>query len=136
MDTAQIIAMRPRVRGNLSAALLRCIDECQDCARACTHCAVACLAESDGRQLVQCIRLDLDCADLCLATSALGARRTGTNRDILRGMLEICGDGCRLCAEECERHAARHEHCRVCADACRRCERACRDAASSIGFVH
>lgn len=136
MHTAQIIAMRPRVRGNLNAVLLRCIDECQDCARACTRSAVACLSESDVRQLVQCIRLDLDCADLCLAAAALGSRRTGTNRDILRGMLEICSDGCRICAEECERHAGRHEHCRTCTDACRRCERACRDAASSIGFVH
>jgi hypothetical protein len=29
------------------------------------------------------------------------------------------------CAEECERHAEHHDHCRVCAEACRRCEEAC-----------
>jgi hypothetical protein len=33
---------------------------------------------------------------------------------------------CRLCADECERHAGRHEHCRLCAQACRTCEHACR----------
>ncbi|MGE4078997.1 MAG: four-helix bundle copper-binding protein [Reyranella sp.] len=136
MHTSQIILSRPRTRGGINQALRRCIDECHDCAQACTRCAVACLSESEVRHLVQCIRLDLDCADLCLASAALASRRTGTNRDILRRMLEICGDGCRICAEECERHAARHEHCRVCADACRTCERACREAASSIGIVH
>ena len=35
---------------------------------------------------------------------------------------------CRLCAEECERHAAKMQHCRICGEACRRCERACQDA--------
>jgi hypothetical protein len=33
---------------------------------------------------------------------------------------------CRACGDECEHHAAMHEHCRVCAEACRRCEQACR----------
>ena len=28
-------------------------------------------------------------------------------------------------AEECEKHAGMHEHCRICAEACRRCEQAC-----------
>ena len=31
------------------------------------------------------------------------------------------------CADECERHAAYHAHCRVCADVCRRCRKACDD---------
>jgi hypothetical protein len=48
-------------------------------------------------------------------------------------MLEACAEACRICAEECERHAGDHEHCRVCAEACRRCEQACEDLRSSIG---
>lgn len=29
------------------------------------------------------------------------------------------------CADECERHAQMHEHCRICADHCRECARMC-----------
>jgi hypothetical protein len=32
---------------------------------------------------------------------------------------------CRICREECERHADHHEHCRICEDVCRVCEQAC-----------
>ena len=34
---------------------------------------------------------------------------------------------CRACAEERDRHAAHHDHCRVCAEVCRRCEQTCSD---------
>jgi hypothetical protein len=50
----------------------------------------------------------------------------------MRQLLEVCAAACRTCAEECERHAGHHEHCRICAEACRRCERACAEAARSI----
>jgi hypothetical protein len=47
-------------------------------------------------------------------------------------MLETCALACRLCGEECERHAGKHEHCRICAESCRRCEQACREAIRSM----
>lgn len=80
----------------------------------------------------RCIRLDLDCADVCFAVGKLASRRTGSNEACLKGMIEACAIVCRECAAECERHASMHEHCRVCAEACRECETACRNAASSI----
>ncbi len=39
----------------------------------------------------------------------------------------------RACAEECERHAAHHEHCRVGARVCRSCEAACDALLAAIG---
>ena len=39
---------------------------------------------------------------------------------------------CGLCAEECEKHASTHEHCRICAEHCHRCEQACSEAVQSI----
>ncbi|WP_328468742.1 hypothetical protein OHA21_52575 [Actinoplanes sp. NBC_00393] len=39
---------------------------------------------------------------------------------------------CTACADECESHAGRHEHCRICAEACRVCEQACRDLLTVI----
>jgi hypothetical protein len=39
--------------------------------------------------------------------------------------VHACAIACALCAEECQKHAARMAHCRVCVDACRSCRSAC-----------
>jgi hypothetical protein len=132
MQAREMISTHRDVQGRVNDALIQCIEECYTCAQICISCADACLAEDQVQQLRQCIRLDLDCADLCTVTGAVGSRRTGSNEQVLRQMLEVCGTACRLCGEECARHAGQHEHCRICADACRRCEQACQAAASSI----
>jgi hypothetical protein len=132
MHALEIISTHPHVRGNTNDALIRCIEECYDCAQTCTSCADACIGEDMVKDLRQCIRACLDCADLCAVTGAVATRRTGSNEDVIRRMLEVCEVACRLCAAECERHAGHHEHCRICGDACRRCERACNEARQSI----
>lgn len=50
----------------------------------------------------------------------------------MRSVLQAFGTACRLCAEECERHASHHEHCRTCAESCRRYEQACQEAVRSM----
>jgi hypothetical protein len=132
MHAMQMISSHPDVRGNTNDVLIRCIEECYDCAQACIACADACLAEQMVAELRQCIRLNQDCADLCAATGRIASRRTGSNELVLRTMLETCAEACRLCGEECARHADQHEHCAICAESCRRCERACVEAASTI----
>lgn len=97
-----------------------CIDACDDCAAACDHCAVACLGENDVASLARCIRLDLDCAQLCRVASDAMARGS----EFAAQICALCADACEACGEECARH--RHEHCRQCAEACRRCAEACR----------
>src|SRR5690349_19429778 len=94
MQTEQMLSTHPNVRGDLSQPLVRCIEECYDCALTCASCADACLAEQAVAQLRQCIRLDLDCADVCIATGALAIRRTGSNEDILRQLLRVCLSAC------------------------------------------
>jgi hypothetical protein len=133
MHTQAMIATHPTGHGKADDRLVRCIELCFDCTQACISCADACLGEEMVAELRQCIRLDLDCADICNATGSIASRRTGTNEAVLRRMIETCAEACRICAEECDKHAKRHEHCRICAEACRACERACRDAASSLG---
>lgn len=129
----EIISTHPDVQGSINEALIQSIEDCHACAEACTACADACLAEDEVRDLVQCIRLNLDCADVCVATAALATRRAGSNEDVIRGMLEVCATACDLCAEECEEHADHMEHCRVCAEECRRCEEQCYEALRSMG---
>lgn len=132
MHTREMIRTHPHVRGDTNDALIHCIEECYDCGQACTTCADACLGEVNVADLVQCIRMNMDCADVCNATGAVATRRSGTNEIVIRTMLDACAIACRLCAEECERHAKDHEHCRICAEECRNCEEACRAAMRSM----
>ena len=110
----------------------RCIDACFSCVETCTACADACLGEDNVASLVRCIRLNLDCADVCETTGRLLSRRTEAEIGVLRAQVEACAEACAACGAECERHAKHHEHCRVCAEACRRCEEACRQVLSSV----
>lgn len=132
MHAQQMISTHPHVKGNTNDALIRCIEECFDCAQTCTSCADACLGESTLAQLTQCIRLNLDCANVCAAAGTVASRRTGSNEEVIRQMLMACETACRMCGAECERHAGHHEHCRICAEACRRCEKACAEALRSM----
>lgn len=84
----------------------------------------------------QCIRLNLDCADLCDATARIASRLTDSNESVIVANLRTCEEACALCAAECEQHAKHHEHCRICAESCRRCETACAEASASIGARH
>jgi hypothetical protein len=133
MSIQEMIRTHPQPTGADRETLIRCIDECFRCAAACTSCADACLGEPNVQELVRCIRLNLDCADICDATGRALTRQTGADVGILRAAVEACGQTCRVCGEECERHAEHHEHCRVCAEACRRCEKACNDLLATIG---
>ena len=132
MHVQQMISTHPRAKGRSHDVMVHCIEECLDCAQACTACADACLAEEMVANLTQCIRLDLDCADLCNAAAMMASRRTGNNQTVMRMTLEACAEACRLCGEECARHAGEHEHCKHCMETCRNCERVCREALGTI----
>jgi hypothetical protein len=41
-------------------------------------------------ELTKCIRTNLDCADLCAATSAVLSRHTGYDANLSRAVLEAC----------------------------------------------
>ena len=132
MTVREMIEAHPQPASVDRDALLRCIDECFDCAATCTSCADACLGEQDVQELVRCVRLNLDCADACAAAGRILTRQTAPDLGVVRGTIEACAAACRACGDECERHAAHHEHCRLCAHACRRCEQACTELLATI----
>jgi hypothetical protein len=110
-----------------AGVLATTIEALNDCAQACTADVDADLSEQNLTEMVKCIRLCLDCADVCIATVGLTSRQAEYDANVTRPLLEACVAICRSCGDECERHAQMHEHCRVCAEACRRCEQACRE---------
>jgi hypothetical protein len=103
------------------------IDALTDCAQACAADADADLGDEHVADMIVCLRLCLDCADVCTATARVVSRQTAYDPALARPLLEACAAICARCGDECEGHAAMHAHCRVCEEACRRCERACRD---------
>lgn len=133
MHAREMISTHPDVKGSVSEPLITCVEACFACAQTCATCADACIAENEVTQLRQCIRLNLDCADICDATGSLASRRVGSDKGVLHAMIQTCALACRVCAEECERHAGQHEHCRICAAECRHCEQAC---AAALQMVH
>jgi hypothetical protein len=106
--------------------LAAAIDAMSDCAQACAADNAADLGEDNLAEMVRCIRLCLDCADICNAAQAVTSRLVDYDPAVVRPLLESCVVICGSCGDECERHAAMMAHCRVCAEACRRCEQACR----------
>lgn len=132
--TGSMLETYPQDLGGIDRdKLVACIEACIECAQVCTACADACLGEESVDQLAKCIRTDLDCADVCEATGRVLSRHTGHDANISRNILQACATTCKTCAQECDSHAGRHEHCRVCAAVCHRCARACHELIESLG---
>jgi hypothetical protein len=123
----QLLDTYPGTLNADAGVLAAMLDALNDCAQACAADADADLAEQDLAEMVRCIRLCLDCTDVCTATLGVVSRQTYYDPTITRPLLEACVAICKSCGDECARHATHHEHCRVCEQACRRCEHACRE---------
>jgi Domain of Unknown Function (DUF326) len=129
----QMLGTYPQALNVDAGTLAAAIDATADCAQACIADTDADLGEQDLAEMVRCIRLCLDCTDVCTATAGVISRPADYDANVTKPLLEACVAICRSCGDECERHARMHEHCRVCAEACRRCEQACRELLESIG---
>jgi hypothetical protein len=100
------------------------IDALNNCAIECSHCAMACLDEEDVKMLAACIKLNIDCAEVCRLTASLLSRGSMHGNHLLKECVEIC----EACADECEKHS-HMEHCKKCADVCRHCAEECSEMA-------
>lgn len=121
----QLFSAHPNPASDAGEEAFALVKAAAECLYTCTACADACLSEDDPAEQRECIRLNLDCADVCDATGRLLARPGEQDRETLRAQLTACARACRACAEECQGHADRMEHCRICAESCRACAEAC-----------
>ena len=126
MTFREIVDLHPLPASLIREVLLRCAEQCFDCAASCTACADVSLSDDDP-ELIRVIRVCLDCADACDATGRIATRQSAPDIRLIRAMIEGCAAACLACAEECARHAPRHEQLRLCAEVCRRCKTACDD---------
>ena len=123
----QLLDTHPGTLNADADVLAAALDALSDCAQACLADADDDLSEQDLTEMVKCIRLCWDCADICTATLGVVSRQTAYDARVTKPLLEACIATCKSCGDECEQHAQHHEHCRVCEQACRRCEQACRE---------
>jgi hypothetical protein len=99
---------------NVIKALAECIAECN-------RCLTACLDEPEVGMLTRCIKLNMDCAEICALTITYIARDSEHTFQVR----DECEEICLHCAHECEKHT-NMEHCMVCAEVCRHCAEICR----------
>ena len=95
----------PRTVNVDAGVLAGTIDALNDCAQACTADADDDLSEQNLTEMVKCIRLCLDCADVCTATVRVTSRQTDYDANVSKPLLEACVAACKSCGDECERHA-------------------------------
>lgn len=69
--------------------------------------------------MVRCIKLDMDCAQICRLAASYMARGS----EFAQMLCRLCADLCQTCAEECAKHQM--AHCQRCAQVCRRCADEC-----------
>ena len=96
------------------------IEALNNCIISCNTCFDACLNESDVNMMVNCVRNDRACAEVCSTTVNL----LSSNYPDVKGLVKFCQEICSKCASECEKHE--HDHCKKCAVICRECEEACK----------
>ena len=133
MTTLDLINSAPQSLTVDAQLIADALDAAAACAVVCTACASACLSE--GGDLQQCVRDDLDCADLCDVTAKHLARLNRGDKQLTLSLLATCIEACVQCAGSCEPHAEHHDHCRLCLEACRRCETACQSLLDALKAV-
>ena len=81
--------------------LASAIDAMSDCAQACAADNAADLGEHDLADMVRCIRLCMDCADICATAAGVTSRLVDYDPAVLRPLLESGVAICRSCGDEC-----------------------------------
>ena len=104
-----------------SEQMLVCIQNCQDCHRACLQTLAYCMKQGGRHAAPDHLRLLMDCADICLTSAAFMLRAS----DLHTHTCAACAEVCQRCADDCKamsddlRMKALADTCQHCADSCR-----------------
>lgn len=103
-----------------SEQMLVCIQNCQDCHRACLQTLTYCMKQGGRHAEPEHLRLLMDCADICLTSAAFMIRAS----DLHTHTCAVCAAVCARCADDCAdmgddlRMKALADTCRHCAESC------------------
>ena len=92
----QLLDTYPRTFDVDAGVLAAAIDALNDCVQACTADTAADLSERNVTEMVNCVRLCLDCADICVATVGVTSRQTEYDATVINLLLEACAASCAI----------------------------------------
>lgn len=98
------------------------IEALNECAVVCNQGYDDCLKSDDVQMMVNCIRLERECAEF----SAFVAQALARGTEFSSEFAELCIKICEACGNECKKHAKHMESCQKCADACLKCADECK----------
>lgn len=97
-----------------------CIDACADCIVACKDASSEDLKEDDIAMMARTIKLEHDCAAVCI----LAMQSMASDSEFVKQICTLCVEICNTCADECDKYNYM-EQSSVCADTCRKCAIEC-----------
>ena len=115
---------------------LECMEACLRCELACLACAEACLGDVELLEVGRCVRLSLDCAEICLATRTLVAGAIGSSPRLVLAQLLVCARVCATCEAECSRLGMRNDGVGACGRACADCLMHCFETTRHVQNLH
>jgi hypothetical protein len=86
---------------------------------------MACLDARNVKSMADCIRLEIECAEICRTAASFMSRGSRFAHDVCR----VCAEICEACGAECDKFGDM-DHCRRCAEACHQCAEECRHMAA------
>ena len=104
-----------------SEQMLACIQNCQDCHRACLQTLAYCMKQGGRHAAPEHLRLLMDCADVCLTSASFMIRGSALHVHTCAA----CAAVCERCAEDCA-EMGDDPRMRALADTCRHCAESCR----------
>ena len=116
--------------GTMSEPMLVCIQNCQDCYRACLQTLGYCMEMGGRHAEPEHLGLMMDCADICHTAANFMIRESELHAHVCLACAEVC----QRCADDCERMAD-DLRMKACADTCRHCAESCRAMATAPGAV-
>ncbi|KWF00617.1 four-helix bundle copper-binding protein [Burkholderia pseudomultivorans] len=98
-----------------------CVSKGQVCLNHCLD-----LLSGGDNDLAGCAKSVSQMLSLCAALQGLA------NQDsrYLPGLAKVAMDACNDCAQECTKHADKHEPCKACLESCRACAKECKALAA------
>jgi hypothetical protein len=76
------------------------LDALTECAQTCMADSYADLVEPNATEMTRCIRLCLDCVDICTASIGVLSRSTHFDASVTEPLLEACVAVCKSCGDE------------------------------------
>src|SRR5260370_7554865 len=109
----QMLETYPRDVNVDPGVLAATIDALNDCTQACAADADADLSEPNVAELVTCIRLCLECTDVCGATVGGDSRQAAYDATVVKPLLRPCVAPCKTSAHPSHRPPPTPEHSRL-----------------------